>query len=752
MESQEAIDPTGVLENHAVAEPYTPSHEERELVARLEERFGEAERARLNWERDANFYRLYLQGNQLILRSRTTNEVLRATVITDNTRNLHSIDNILRPVARAMVGKLSKIIPTCAVLPASDDASDLRSAKVGESFLEYQSRRLRMRTKYVRAMGQLQWAGSAILQLYWDKNGGETIAWCGTCNHVEDEEHIDKPCPACQMENEAAAQDQTAQAQAQWEMQAEQAAMMGMPQPEPPMPVEPQPAPILKETRNGDIGVKLHDPRDCYPEPGQANIEDMRIFTVRVALPVSKLRQMFPEKARFIHNEDGIYTDRTLGFYGSSYDSRGEAEVLQDYAYLYEFHEVPTAMHPKGRIIYKVNDMIVGTADENPCWFLGRLGFYHLRMDENEGEFWGETWIAQAWHIQKERNKLASQLRAQRELTLYPQKLVPLSSRISVGEWDNQPGRIITYNPMGGKPTYGEVPQFPNYTYQEMDRMHGAIREKPGVTDQEVGRSTGDPSGRFAAILEAQSSESIAPIVVPNTDEWKELHRGIILMGQKFYQPERLFTITGRDRIRTYAAREFIEMSPGWDIELHEEDSLSKNPALRLQQAERLLGAGVFNDEQGMPDRRLFARVAGLKLPGIGVDHEAGERAYASQIPYLIETNSWGGPMPWDDAVVMAEELLLWLRGEGRNARQDILAAVGQAWQVYMGMLGEDVEMPSALETQPQAEGTGEPGTGTMGAGAQPQQSQPMAVEASQQVQMADQQAEQAVQGGPHEG
>ena len=80
MESQNAIDPTGILEDHSVAQPYTPSHEERELVARLEERYQEAERARLNWERDANFYRLYLQGNQLILRSRTTNEVLRATV------------------------------------------------------------------------------------------------------------------------------------------------------------------------------------------------------------------------------------------------------------------------------------------------------------------------------------------------------------------------------------------------------------------------------------------------------------------------------------------------------------------------------------------------------------------------------------------------------------------------------------------------------------------------------------------------
>ena len=738
MESQDALDPTGILEDHSVAEPYTPSHDERELIARLEERYTEAERARLNWERDANFYRLYLQGNQLILRSRTTNEVLRATVITDNTRNLHSIDNILRPVARAMVGKLSKIIPTCAVLPRTDDSSDLRSAKVAESFLEYQYRKLQMRTKYVRAMDQLNWCGNALFQIYWDREGGETIAWCKVCNHTDDKDNIGLPCPSCEMKAEAQAQQQGQQQMAAWEQQAEQATMMGGQPPPQPQPSAPQPAPPLEQAQNGDIGVRLHDPRDCYPEPGQADVRQMRWFIVKRAVAVSDLRRMFPEKARHIENEDGIYTDRTLGFYGTSYDTRGEAEVLKDYAYLYEYHERPTAMHPKGRLIYRVNDMLVDQR-ESPYWELGRLPFYHMRFDHNQAEFWGETWVAQAWHVQKERNKLLSQMRSQRELTLYPQRLVPLSSRIAISEWDDQPGRVISYNPMGGKPDYLEMPQFPQYVYAELDRMHQSIREKPGVTDQEVGRSTGDPSGRYAAILEAQSSESVAPIIVPNTDEWKDLHRAIILLGQRYYSPERLFTVMGRERIKTYAASEFLEM------ELHEEDSLSKNPALRLQQAERLWGAGIFTDSEGRPDRRLFARVAGLKMPGIGVDQEAGERAYASQIPTLIEKQQWPGPMPWDDVPVIAEELLSWLRGEGRNASRPLLAAVGKAWQGYMKILGEDVQVPGMVgEAQP-AQAAEQP-SATMGAGAQP-----LSVEAAQQVHQADQAAENTVRGGPHE-
>lgn len=752
MERSDQIDPTGILEGHAPGEAYTPEHGEQELLGRLQSRFNEAEQARLNWERDSNFFLLYLQGNQLILRSSTDDTVLRATVISDQSRELHSIDNVLRPTERAFSGKLSRIIPSVTVLPASEDQSDMAAAQVAESFLDFQFRVQRMRAKYVQACRQLSWAGTSVFQLAWNRDGGQEIAWCKACHYTGEREDVGRVCPSCQATAEAEADQENQKRQASMQQMQQQSQVIGMPPPQAPPMAEPEPSPKLERAKNGDLNVILHDPRDFFPEPGIDEICEMRWCVIRRALPVTELRRLFPQVEESIEAEDQIYTDRTLGFYGTAYDSRGDAQYLRDHAYLYEYHEKPTAMYPRGRLIYVANDRIMDIRD-SPYYELGRLPFYVWRCDKVDGDFWGETWMSQAWHLQKERNQLLTQIRSQRELTLYPQRLIPLNARISLSEWDRMPGRNILYNSMGGKPQFMEIPPFPAYVYNELERMHGAIREKPGVTDQEVGRSTGDPSGRYAAILEAQSSESIAPIIVENNLEWLELHRGMLILAQRYYAPERVFTIRGRERVRTFAWSE-MNLNPGWDVELYEEDSLSKNPALRLQQAERLLSAGVFNDptKGNLPDMRLFKKVAGLKLPGVGPDLDGAERVYASSVPDLIAHNAYEGPMPWDDAAIMAEELLGWLRTQGRTAPRSLLEQVYKVWEVYMRTLGEVV--PPLGEAQGQGQGQQQrpqpKQPSGMGAGAEPQQ--PPVMQASEEIHQADQGAEALAQAAPHEG
>jgi hypothetical protein len=214
--------------------------------------------------------------------------------------------------------------------------------------------------------------------------------------------------------------------------------------------------------------------------------------------------------------------------------------------------------------------------------------------------------------------------------------------------------------------------------------------------------------------------------------------------------------VVGRERVRTYAWKE-ANLSPGWDLEMAEEDSLSRNPALRLQQAERLLQNQVFTDPAtGQPDMRAFKRVAGLKLPGSGPDLEASERAYASQIPDMILAGEYPGPMPWDDTQVCAEELLTWLRTSGRTAPRTLLEQVYQVWSIYMSFMQAEVpplpETAGAAPAGPNAPSGGEQEQPSgMGAGAIPGQQQQPGVEAAQIVRSADQTAERAATSGPHE-
>jgi hypothetical protein len=674
MENREQVDPTGVLEGHSTHKNYFPKEDEKKLVSNLRERFREAEEARRPWETDSNFYLNYLQGEQLIVRNKTTNEVLRINLANKNPRIRHSIDNVMRPAARALAGKLSRVIPTCTVSPRTDDRTEIKAAYIATSLLDFIRRKEKLDQKFLNANNQLSWSGKAVFQLLWNKDAGRELGWCGECLYVGEPSEIGAPCPQCSLAQQ-------------------QAAMMGQ-------PVE-QEQSILEPVQEGDVEVRLLDPRDFYPEPGVARIEDLRWYCVRTAQPVSKLRKTFPEHAEHIHSEGGIYADKVLNAFGTSYTVSANLDALADHAYLHEFFELPTESYPDGRYIAMVNDLI---AFQGPAPYkeLGRMNVYTFEWEPIEGSFWGESPSAQAWHIQRERNELLTDLRTNRSLGNKPRLLNPITSRINKSEFDDNPNRIIDYNPMGGTPKYLESAPFAQYTYAELDRMEAAVNKKFCVTPQDLGDVEPESSGRYAAILESQASQTIKPIVMRNNAEWIELHRGIMILCQKFYHPNRTWTVQGKERVRTYFFEQ-ANLLPGYDVAIDEEDSLSRNPALRLEQALNLLQYGVFNDERtGMPDMRLFRRVAGLRLPGVGPDSVGGEYAYAASIPEMLKRGQPYYPQPWDNARIIAEELLSWLTGEGRSADPSLVQQVGQIWQACVFAIAQ-APMPTDGALMPQA-------------------------------------------------
>jgi hypothetical protein len=159
-----------------------------------------------------------------------------------------------------------------------------------------------------------------------------------------------------------------------------------------------------------------------------------------------------------------------------------------------------------------------------------------------------------------------------------------------------------------------------------------------------------------------------------------------------------------------------------------------------------------------MPDIKKFRLVAGLKLPGIGPDVEAAYRAYAAQVPEMIMRGVPVSPKPWDDALIMCEELVLWLRSAGMHAPEPIVRQVFGLWVIYAQALNPAdpraarvVPNPAIAQQQtPQAQNP-QQNPQSMGPGGNPA---PTAnPSAPQLVQQADQRAEQAAQAtDKHEG
>lgn len=746
MYNTESDDEYGKLEGIKPPELYTPDDEELELVSQLSSRYREAQNYRTWKEQEWEINKLYYKGNSIIVRNRTTGDVFR--LVQDTNHRLLSSDNVLKRTTRAVVGKLTRAIRTWTIDPASADIEDIEGAKIAEALLAFHRRKEKLDKLYLRWNWSIAKHGTGVVKLDWNPASGKTMLACVQCGYSHyaegdnevmplgvEEVPTEEPCPQCQQEIDMEYEQTVEEMQMQHE-----AASFGMPEmAQPFMPPEKEQAPTLIKKLEGDVKVDLLKLQDCFPDPAATDIESCRWFDWRRPLPISEIREMFPEKGMYVGAETGIYTENNLTFNSNIYSRHGTTRLLEDHAFLHEFHERPTKKYPKGRIIWMANNIILKEI-ENPYYKLGRLPFYIFYWEKDEDDFWGDGWIDQARHIQREYDILLTQMREQRELTNKPRVKQPMGSGVTAEELDSTAGRIFQYNAMAGKgPEYMEIPSFATYVYSEVERMPRTMREHASVTEHEAGQSTTDQSGRYAAILDAQAAQQIGPIINFNSTEWIELGRGILILCQEFWDDNRIWTVPGEDMPRTYTFKD-LNLKPGWDIDVQEDDALSDNKAVRLTQNFELWDRGIFNNPAtGMPDVKTFASKAKIKLPWLSKETTSADRATASSIPKLLEMGQQYEPKPWDDSDIFAEELTAWLKGPGRNADPMLVQQVAQYWQLYSMSSQAGMQAQQGMASSMQ----GATGGGQASASALPADPS-VGAEAEAMVQQADQAGETA--------
>jgi hypothetical protein len=766
---RKAVDYTGIFDGRPEAQNYESPKADKELASELQEWFRKSYEYRQPHERTWELNRLYLKGDQLLARNKVSGEVVRLS--TEDSRRLRSNNNILRPTSRSLIGKLSKLIPTYRVLPATSDFDEMEGAKTGEAILQFVRQKEDLDLIYTQLMEFIPWAGNAFAQLVWDKLAGQKIAFCGTCNYYSlDKELIGQPCPACVNQRTMEIETQQATMQA---IKAESmaAAMEGLPPgadirpleivkgiPEvPPVPQQqlgPLPPgaepPPLVEAREGDVRVIIRDPRDVFVPSGTTDLRFASRYCVREVMEISEAARRFPHFAPFLKPDAQVESERGGSYRYQGPGGQGAHEELSDHCFVYEFWERPTEQYEEGRVIYMTNGVIVDEMDA-PYADLGRPNLYHFGFDPQCGEFYRDAYITHAWHRQRALNKLETQLDEHIDQVLKMKLLNPLGSRITATEFRSDTGQVIDYNPAAGEPKPLQVPDLPVGVWNRKTDLRQDVQFLASVTEAESGLSVQDPNGRALAIINAEADQQLGPIVHRNNSEWRELHRGILLLYQKFAHADRIATIAGSEGLATVYFGKLFNLKPGWDIRMEQEEGLSRNPAVRLQQAMELAGTGYFLDPMtGMFDKKGFSRYAKLSVPDTGAELEATERAAAAQIPYLIGQGQPWTPRNFDVPTIFKEVLESWLRGPGRKASQEISMQVEMAWAFYtqwavMQQMGQPgMPQPPPGSGQPGMGGPSQAGSGRSAPGGSP--GSPggvnIASEAQSQVSQADKQGE----------
>lgn len=747
----DAEDFTGILNGHSQSVGIDQSEEDKQLIARLREEFFAAQQVRLSYERDWELYRQYIKGEQLVVH-RITGDIIRL----DNSDGgrLRSIRNHCRPAARALIGKLSRVKPALKVIPATADWNEQHGAATADKLLEYFSRVHKLDVRYVEVCNMIPWAGNGFLQLRWEPTKGKKIAFCEVCDYVGKKDEIASICPQCEsqreMEIDFQQQEMILQAQVMGsaqktalldaEMQAElgeQVDGIGLQEalqtpisdtPPPIQPIGPLPAeeepPALIELAEGEIGLYVRDPRDVFVPEGSENLDRASWVMYREVMTVPEARSRFPAMAAHIQVEYDVATRESAGYRYSSYGGTGELREFSNHVTIYEWHERPTEAYPNGRIIHQTQTLIL--SEEEGLWgILDRFPFYHFGWDVNNGEFWREPPMQQAWHRQREMNRVEEAIREHTEISSRPKWLIALQNLVSVDEISSVSNQVIKWSGMGPEPKQISPAPVPQDLWTRGESLSADIYQLFGVTENEAGVATADPNGRAMAIMEAESNQTIGPQLTRNNAEWKEMHKGLLGLAVKYYHNDRLWAIPGSDGYEIFSMKE-LDLGSGWDIILAEEESMSRNPAVRLQQAMDLANVGVFLDPNtGMLDKKAFLRAAKLSYPESGYDLEKFERSRAAQIPYRIQKGWEWEPKDYDNPMIYTEVLKGWLlsadnRKDIDGATYDKVYAIFQWFNQWLvaGMMPDPALMGGAGEGQ--AAGASQPQQGTPAGGSPP--------------------------------
>lgn len=737
-------DPTGIVGGYAPAVPAPPQPEDTELASNLNNLFAIARESKLYYERRWSLNYMFLKGEHFLFRDPITGSV----VVAKDKRVQNSVNNMLRPAARALVGKLCARVPKFKAIPATNQQEEVFGSRVADVFFEYFFQKEALDVKYVKLMEYLPWAGTAVAHLYWDPTAGCEKAYCEQCNYASDDVMlVDKECPLCKNAYEQLIQQAAQVASVQGELAGE----LGAPPPPPTEGPDVPPPPKMMRITDGDAKVRVIDPRDVYVDPTVYEPEDLRYVFIRRNVPVTEVRRRFPITGVAVSSgvDSKAYTDADTVSSG--------ARTITDLVTLYEYHEAPTFEHPDGQIIYMAKNIIL---ERRPGYYrkFGRLPFFWQFWTKNAREFWAEAPVTQAWSRQRELNDLESGIHSTIELTSFPALFNPVFSGLAIDKFSGAPGAVYNYN-APHKPEFAQPPTLPQQVFQRRPDLMEDIRQQFALTDQDVGVGQTDPNARAAAILSAESGRQLLPVNIRNYEEIKQLYKCLLIMARDFYDQDRKFSVAGEEWMSVYSFND-LRLSKSTDLTLEIEDGLSENQAIREQQVFNWVSTGVLNDPTtGMPNPKYVAKLAKIKLPnasGAGNDSEYASAQMRIQQALEGDFNALQ-PQPIDDYPIFAGVFLSWLRSNRNYKDQMVYQFIFQAWQMYhMIAMQQQMGMPVKMPGQGSSQGGSQTAPGGTPNAQMPQEDDPrqpgndIAQQAGQIQQGADQAGEMAArqQGG----
>jgi hypothetical protein len=437
-----------------------------------------------------------------------------------------------------------------------------------------------------------------------------------------------------------------------------------------------------------------------FMEPGAADLEDAAWCISIESLKKDEVERRFEKelKGKGLEDEDLNYLEDfnpAFSPYSLAYPSDNDKERV----ILYTCYERQSRKHKRGRIIYCTNGRLLRTqplpvGPDGP-----EIRIVQITGIKLPGEKCGTSVVSQAIPPQAEYNKRRSMTIEDIKLASRPQVLSPIGA-LDTDEWDNEPGKIIEWDPnlaQGEKPEWMRGPGPSSSMYTDIQVLAEEIDDLLSRHDPSMGIMGGSSSGKHAerAMAADNSRFGISQLsvqeglslwgryLISDIREHMSGERTVMIVGD--YDKQDVVTFTNKD------------MADDCSIEYNIISQLTWSKEQMRQTVMWLYSVGLLDKMQAMEMMK-------FPIKDYLYESQYRHRVNARKENAMLRDGMQFPPVPGDDHPVHMYEHLQQLAKP--EVREEVLAHYAQTMQQAQQRAAAHMQMYGQPEIDPQ---TGQP-------------------------------------------
>ncbi len=527
----------------------------RETLEDFERRVRERKPFDSQWQLNMNFY----MGNQYC-------DVGYGGFVREVDRQYfwqeREVFNHIAPIIDIRLSKLSKIKPKMMVVPATGEAQDLYTAKMGKKILESVSNKMNLVAKINQATKWSEICGTSFYKTSWNSNLGQVIA----------------------LEEDG------------------------------------------KKIKSGDVDISVCSPFEIYPDSStHENLDDCQTLIHARAYSVDQIKQMYgvdvQGKDVNVYSLDGVSAG--LGGLGIGGLSTSVIETTRsNSAIVLEKYVRPNEQFPEGRLVIVAGDKLV--YDGQLPYVNGVDGkrefpFVKQICNEEVGSFWGVSMIERLIPIQRAYNAVKNRKHEYlNRLTLGV--LAVEDGSVDVDDLEEEglaPGKILVYRQGSSAPQFLGGENIPSDFAKEEENLIKEFSTLSGTS--ELGSMETISASMSGVALEILIDENETRLKV-TTDSIKTAVRTIAKQSLRLYKQfstfPRLVKIVGENGNLEAFYFKGSDISSD-DVQFEAENDTNDTISQRRNMIFSLLDKGLLQDENGKISNSIKSKI--LENIGFGV-------------------------------------------------------------------------------------------------------------------------------------